>query len=176
MEEAYCSGHQSWLPQSHFYHSSLKAGETRCKQCNCSARRERRRQHPLQRLQWKMYQMEHKRGGRYPTMDEVKSIVERFKGSLHQDLCIVRYFPDLALDTCPWNAVLVTTSQARRLPRDMEKRMHRFPIEIQREMMKHKRQHHLCFFCFLFIVLTTTVGLFFQRGSWWVVLAMRRGH
>jgi hypothetical protein len=88
-----------------------------------------------------MYQMEHKRGGRYPTMTAVRSIMERFgkvsvlDGST-EDLCVVRFF----LDECPWNGLLVTSRQARHLPRERERRLQQFPAALQEEMKK-QQQH-----------------------------------
>ena len=143
---AYCSGHGSWLPRDQFYRASLKAGESRCKACNREARRERRLRDPLQRLQWSMYQMEHKRGGRYPALGAVRSIVERFGGASAMDgsattagdMRVVRYFPELALDTCPWNGVLVTAQQARHMPHNRERRQKQFPAALQEEMAQRR--------------------------------------
>ena len=115
--QAYCSGHQQWMPESEFYGASLWAGESRCKKCNSNARRERRRRDPLRRLQWKIYQMEHRHGGSYPSTALVQSIMERHRELMDtqnvQDLCAVRYFTNLSLERCPWNAVLLPTAQKR---------------------------------------------------------------
>ena len=148
MEAYYCSGHQAWLARDSFYPASLAAGETRCKRCNGQSRRERRERDPLRRLQWKIYQMEQRRGGSYPSLALVKAIVARFKGQSvlggggggDDDLCAVRYFAGLPLHRCPWNAVLVTAAQARHLPRRERERQRRFPAWVQEEMTAQQQQ------------------------------------
>ncbi len=152
MEEGqvYCSGHGMWLPKASFYDGSLRAGESRCKLCNGKTRRDRRRRDVLTKLQWKLYQTEYRKGGKYPSAAFVKSIFDRYCGKSaldptfvggaggDDDLCVVRYYADLPLDVCPWNAVLVTCSQARHLPRSPLKRETVFPPDLQQEMQKRQ--------------------------------------
>jgi hypothetical protein len=49
-------------------------------------------------------------------------------------MCVVRFYTHLPLHLYPWNAVLVTSLQARRLPRTAQKRKAAFPPEIQQQM------------------------------------------
>ncbi len=157
----FCSGHQLHLPLSAFYKSSITAGETRCKTCNGQARRKRRRQDPLRLLQWKLYISEHRRSkhhnqeadanhtgcgtrreehGVYPSLELVQNVADRFggasaiDGALHPCMCITRFYPHLPLHLHPWNAVLVTSLQARRLPRGTAKRLAVFPASLCNEM------------------------------------------
>lgn len=126
-----------WLPRSAFYPGSLRAGETRCKHCNSRARRQRRRGDPIQRLQWKiyLYERKHRAPHPYPSRTAVEALVQRSTHTAdHRDVCAVRYFEQLPLSECPWNAVLLTTGQARRLPRDAPARCRAFPPHIQAEM------------------------------------------
>lgn len=144
----YCSIHKEYFPESSFYPSSIRNGETRCKQCNNKQRELRRKQDPIQLLCWKMYQSEHRYGVKnaYPTKEEVERIVERCGGKsvlelklgeTAGELCIVRMDPDLPLKQYPENAVLVTSKQSQRLPRIREKRLAIFSkIQIDQRVEK----------------------------------------
>jgi hypothetical protein len=141
MSLLYCSGHSQLLPAYCFYNASIKARESRCKECNAKQRTARRKNNPLAKLQCKLYQTEHKRGGTYPSTTLIKSIVNRYNGKsaidgVDENLCVVRFYADLPLSIYPWNAVLVTTSQARHLPKTVIKRELAFPYDLQREMQQ----------------------------------------
>ena len=70
----------------------------------------------------------------------VRGIVDRFNGRSAMDgtsaerMCIVRYFVDVPITHSPWNAVLLTSTQARHLPRCREARARCFPVALQEEM------------------------------------------
>jgi hypothetical protein len=109
------------------------------------ARAQQRKKHPAKWLQWKMYCAEHRRCGKekraYPPLSLVNTILQRYHGQSvipHNDdsntLCVVRYYPHLPLLQYPWNAVLLTSYQARKLPRKREERARYFPVGLQREM------------------------------------------
>jgi hypothetical protein len=51
-----------------------------------------------------------------------------------ENLCVVRFYANLPLSLHPWNGVLVTTAQARHLPKTNAKRELAFPFDLQREM------------------------------------------
>lgn len=73
----------------------------------------------------------------------VAEIVKRFKGKSAIDgekvnLCIARYYAELAITTHPWNGVLVTTEQARALARNQGKRNLAFPKGLQEEQARLK--------------------------------------
>lgn len=140
----FCSGHGTYLPRSRFYPASIKAGETRCKKCNGKWRQRCRNADPLHRLQWKMYRTEHRRGGTYPSLNTVRDIITRYDGcsalsGKDGDLTIVRYFLSLSLDAYPWNAVIVTTQEARRLPKNQDRRQLMFPVDVQERMLHEER-------------------------------------
>jgi hypothetical protein len=145
MDRLYCGTHNLWLPRSSFYEGSVRAGESRCKQCNGAARLLRRQQDPVLWLQWKLYQYERKRNAAapYPERAFVECILRQFGGRsalshASSNLCIVRYFPDLPLSVYPWNAVLVTAPEARALPRRLlALRQSAFPASIQETMHYH---------------------------------------
>ncbi len=141
MEVFYCGGtHRALLPRSHFFPGSLRAGETRCKQCNTAARLQRRRSDPVRWLQLKLYQYERKRcaPSPYPSRALIESLLMRYprKGSVDPyTLCVVRFYPDLPVSEYPWNAVLLTAAEARCLPRaPVSRRLTAFPAALQREM------------------------------------------
>lgn len=150
----YCSIHKEYFPESFFYPSSIRNGETRCKQCNNKQRNLRRKQDIIQMLQQKMYQSEHRYGveNAYPTKEEVERIVERCGGKSvfeqpdsndEGELCIVRMDPDLPLKQYPENGVLVTSNQSRRLPRLREKRLAVFSkIQIDQRVEKKDMDNH----------------------------------
>lgn len=139
---AYCSTHAAWLPVDQFYPASLRTKESRCKACNRRQRAQRRVSSPLRRLHWHMYQAERRRrdsGGVWPTLQVAEAVWARHQGrsvidGSSLDLCIVRFYPDLPLGLHPWNAVLVTLHQARRLPRRPGMRVASFPASLQRVM------------------------------------------
>jgi hypothetical protein len=142
----FCSGHNQYLPSSSFYTASIKAKESRCKQCNTHFRTDRRKRNPLAQIQHKLYFTEHKRGGCYPSIAFIKSIVDRYHaksaidGTIQEEnLCVVRFYSDLPLSQYPWNAVLITTTQARHLPKTPGKRELAFPGDLQMEMEKQKQ-------------------------------------
>jgi hypothetical protein len=137
----YCSGHDRLLPIHCFYTGSIKAREARCKECNSKARGARRKRNPLAKLQYKLYQTEYKRGGTYPSVELIKLIVDRYNGKSvidknDENLCVVRFYANLPVSLHPWNGVLVTTAQARHLPKSVVKRELAFPFDLQREMQQ----------------------------------------
>lgn len=129
----YCGGHDEYLARENFYKASLRAGETRCKECSNKERYRRRKEDPLKWLQWKVYSSERRLGSKspYPNLQTIKSIVERcgnksVLGDGEGNLCIVRVDLDVSFAENPQNAVLVTSKQASRLPRLREKRIKTF--------------------------------------------------
>jgi hypothetical protein len=122
MALSYCSVHNAWLPRDCFYPASLRAHESRCKRCNGQGRWARRSKTLLGRIQWNVYQRERKLGGVYPSAAFVQRILEMYAGKsvlsgYTSSLCITRYYSDLPLHLCPWNALLVTTAEARLIGR-----------------------------------------------------------
>ncbi len=148
MDSLFCSGHNQLLPLSSFYPSSIKSKESRCKECNTRFRTHRRQTNTLSRLQHKLYHTEHNRGGAYPSKEFIQSVLKRYDsksaipvtggGNGDENLCIVRFFSDLPLSQHPWNAVLLTTSQARHLPKTPGKRELAFPEELQKDMERRR--------------------------------------
>ena len=134
-----CSGPNcGMLPISAFYPGSIRAREARCKRCNNRARGKRRRVDPVSRLQWKIYQYErkHKASHPYPSRESVEALLRRYNIVAEPDseLCAVRYFDNLPISECPWNAVVMSTQDARTLPRNTEARLASFPPQLQQEM------------------------------------------
>lgn len=139
----YCRNHQAYLPSESFYPASARCGESRCKPCNNRARLERRKADPLRWLQWKLYRSERARQQKHPVvfpkMDSIQQIYQRYHGrsalsSSSSNLCIVRFYSDLPIGEHPWNAVLVTSQEARQLPRSPCKRAAAFPHALQQAM------------------------------------------
>ena len=142
---AYCSIHKTWLPKKDFYQGSLKARESRCKKCNQAQRWKRRRDNTIGRLQWNLYQRERQKGGLYPSKPFIQSVLNQYHGksvlSGTQDcLSIVRYYNDLPLHQYPWNAILVTTKEAKKLGKqgENEGKYSQFPPSIQSQMLENK--------------------------------------
>jgi hypothetical protein len=122
MALSYCSVHNAWLPRDCFYPASLRAHESRCKRCNGQGRWARRCKTLPGRLQWNLYQRERKLGGVYPSAAFVQHVLDMYAGKsvLSGDtssLCITRYYSDLPLHVHAWNALLVTSAEARLIGR-----------------------------------------------------------
>ena len=79
-------------------------------------------QEPTGRLQWNLYQRERKLGGVYPSAAFVQRLLDMYgsRSVLSGDtssLCITRYYSDLPLHVPAWNALLVTSAEARLIGR-----------------------------------------------------------
>jgi hypothetical protein len=127
----YCGVHAAYLPLEKFYKGSLNHGETRCKECSNKERLRRRKEDPIKTLQYKLYKSERHHGSKhaYPTIETVKAIYNHYNGCSAIDnddkgeMYIVRRDIDISIVDDPSNGVLVTSSQARSLPRKRENRL-----------------------------------------------------
>jgi hypothetical protein len=139
VEVFFCVGHGAYLDKSLFYASSLKNRESRCKKCNCSERLKRRKKDFLTVLHWKTGRSEYRRGSKAPKICTMNTILQRFgnrSAFMHGEgeLCCVRYDTNVPIFNNPWNGVIVTVLQAKRLPKIRERRMQAFPKWLQSEM------------------------------------------
>lgn len=138
-EVFFCTEHGAYLNKSLFYASSIKNGESRCKKCNCRNRLERRKKNSLTILHWKTGRSEYRRGASAPPLHMIRAIVQRFGNRSafmcgEGELCCVRYDCNVPIFDNPWNGIIVTVDQARRLPKKRERRMQAFPNWLQSEM------------------------------------------
>ncbi len=130
----YCGVHKAYLPLENFYQGSLNNGETRCREFSNKERSRRRKEDPMKNLQFKLYTSERGFGSKhaYPSIETVKAIYNHYNGRSAIDnddrgeMRIVRIDVDISIDDDPSNGALVTSNQARRLPRKREKRLQVF--------------------------------------------------
>jgi len=144
----YCNGCKAYLDSTHFYPSSIRCGETRCKYHGNEYRKKRLRNDPNKLLQWKLYKSESRRekgtgSVKFQDLETIKRIVEQYGGksalSKKEDgLMIVRYYLDLPISQYPWNGVMMTQRESKSLPRTTINRHIGFPKWIREEMEERR--------------------------------------
>jgi hypothetical protein len=88
-----------------------------------------------------VYQRERKLGGAYPSAEFVQGILETYGGKSMisgdtSSLCITRYYSDMPLHLYPWNALLVTSAEARLISGDAAAKY--FPILVDAFMEQQR--------------------------------------
>lgn len=93
----------------------------------------------MNKLHWKTARAEYRRGAKAPPLHMIEAITRRFGNRSAfmcggGELCCVQYDADVPIFSNPWNGIIVTVAQAKRLPKKRERRMEAFPKWLQCEM------------------------------------------
>lgn len=154
MEEGpvFCHRHAAWAPRADFYATSIGPKKSCCKRCFNIRRAARIQRDPVARLQRRINKAECRRepAGAYVPITVVRDVYKRYRersaldadaaeaAAEAEELCAVRFFPDMPLHTYPWNTVLLTLHESKQIPRgeDLRKRAKFFPKKLQAEMME----------------------------------------